>query len=375
MNKMTMLRLLFGSCFLSLSVHISAQNDHVLKHVDCVDFISIGKYHSEKGYQRLPQRYESKVRKEVWELSQNSAGISLRFSSDARTMKIKWTLQTNEKFPHMAWTGIAGLDVYVLQDDQWHFVETARPTEKTSEYLIFENKNAVRRDFLINLPLYDGVEDLHLLINNDATVYPPLTKKLLQKKGVAYYGSSIAQGACASRPGMAFTNILSRRLDRPVYNLGFSGEGTFEASIGEAMCEMDVELYVIDCNPNSDTSFIYERAVNLVKQLKACKPTVPVLLVENYIYSNDHAFPEGTMVIRNGKEKPSHVKWQKLSAAYQTLKKSGVKDLYYLEGAKLIGHDFEGTVDDSHPNDLGMMRMANELYPVVQKILNKSSSR
>ncbi|MCB0647104.1 MAG: SGNH/GDSL hydrolase family protein [Saprospiraceae bacterium] len=352
-----------------------SQKTQKLKSVDAQSLMTIGKYHDEVNFHRFPEKYKNLVREGVWELSKNSAGISIRFSSNTSTLKLKWTLETNEKFPHMAWTGIAGLDVYTLIDNKWHFIETGRPQDKTSEYLIFENKNAVRRDYLINLPLYDGVESLYLLIDETAEVMPPITDKLLKSKPIAYYGSSITQGGCASRPGMAYTNILARRLDRPFYNLGFSGEGTFDQPVGLAMCEMDVAMYVIDCNPNSDTSFIYQRAVALVQQLKSCKPNTPILLVENYIYPDDHALPWGTMVSPNSKGELVHEKWKKLRMAYETLKKTGIKQLYYLKGTDLIGADFEGNVDDSHPTDLGMFRMAENLYPVINKILKSNKSK
>ena len=174
---------------------------------------------------------------------------------------------------------------------------------------------------------------------------------LLNKKPIVHYGSSITQGGCASRPGMAYTNILARWLDRSVYNLGFSGEGTFEESVGQAICEMDVAMVIIDCNPNSDTSIIYQRAIDLVRQVRKCRPNTPILLLENYIYPDDAIFPENTPVCRDSKNKLQHRKWQKLSAAYDVLKKEKIKNLYYQKGDHLIGDDIKSIVDESHSTD------------------------
>ena len=85
---------------------------------------------------------------------------------------------------------------------------------------------------------------------------------------------------------MAFTNILSRQLDRSIINMGFSGNGTYDLPVGEAICETDAALYVIDCNPNTKTELIYDRALALVRLLKQKRPAVPVLLVEGYYYEN-----------------------------------------------------------------------------------------
>ena len=353
---------------LLVSFRVSASVDSIIYH-DAKDLAIIGKYHNEPNYHRLPAKYEAVVRKEVWELSNHSAGISVRFRSNASEMHIRWTLSKATYFPHMAWTGIGGLDLYVYENGKWNFVQTARPKGKTSEYLMFENKNGMEREYLLNLPLYDGVESVFIGVNSGATIARPKERYLLDKKPVVYYGSSIAQGASASRPGTAFTNFLARWLDRPFINLGFSGEGTFDESVGLAMCEMDVSLFVIDCNPNSDTSYITERAVKLVRQLKRCRPDLPVLLVENFIYPNHAAMPENTMLIPDGKNYFTHIKMLKLLRVYEQLQTEGVKGLYYHKGRNLIGDDGEGTVDGSHPNELGMWRIASDLLPDLKKIL------
>jgi len=189
---------------------------------------------------------------------------------------------------------------------------------------------------------------------------------------VVYYGSSIAQGGCASRPGMAFTNILSRKLDRSFINFGFSGEGTFDAAVGEAMCEINAALYVIDCNPNTEKELIYQRAIDLVKQIRKCKPNIPILLVENFLYANQRILPEKPLNNDNRRREMREDKQKELRLAFETLKKSGIKELYYQNGKDLIGDDGEATVDGVHPNDLGMMRIAEALFPELKRILKES---
>jgi len=126
------------------------------------------------------------------------------------------------------------------------------------------------------------------------------------------------------------------------------------------MSEIDAALYVIDCNPNTKTELIYERAVELVKLLKEKRPAVPVLLVEGFYYVSGFGNP---------KESDQAKKNAELDRVYKTLKKSGLKQIYYMKGDGMIGNDFEGTVDGVHPNDLGMMRMAEALEPAIKKIV------
>jgi hypothetical protein len=334
-----------------------------LKFYDGQDFTIIGKYHNEKNYVRFPQQYQTKLRKEVWGLGQNAAGISIRFRSNATDISIRWTLKDDNLFSHMAATGIKGVDLYAMVNGAWQFIQTGRPKEKTSEYVMIKNGDPVYREYLLNLPLYDGVDSVSVGINTDAAITKPVEQFLIEKKPVVYYGSSIAQGGCASRPGMAFTNIMERKLDRSIINFGFSGEGKFDSSVAEAMGEIDAALYVVDCNPNTDEPLIYERAVNLVKLLKHTKPTVPVLLVENFPFENSYFVPTA--------QRTESKKMKDLQRAYATLVQDGIKNLYYQKSAGMIGTDHEGAVDGVHPTDLGMMRIAEFLLPVISKILKK----
>lgn len=330
------------------------------KYYDGQEFTIIGKYHGEKNYVRFPQQYKNLLRKDVWDLGQHSAGMGIRFRSNASDITVRWTVSGNNSMDHMPSTGVKGIDLYAYIDDHWRYVNTGRVKGKTNEFTLVKTEGKTYREYLLNLPLYDGIESLSIGINSSAEITLPKENYLTTKNPVVYYGSSIAQGGCASRPGMAFTNILSRALDCSFINLGFSGNGTFDQSVGDAMCEIDAALYVIDCNPNTQKDLIYERAVELVKLLKKKRPDVPVLLVEGYYYENGFVKP-----LDSDAEK----KRVELRRAFKVLKGSGVKQLYYQKGDGLIGDDHEGTVDGVHPNDLGMLRMAESLEPTIRKII------
>ncbi len=331
-----------------------------LKFIDGQSLKIIGKYHSEKNYVRFPKEYENKLRKDVWDLGQNSTGISIRFRTNANEITVRWTLLEDNSMDHMAFTGIKGVDLYAWVDGRWKYINTARVKGKVNEFRLVKTSGSVYREYLMNLPLYDGIDSLSIGVNSSAELTLPAENYLIDKKPVVYYGSSIAQGGCASRPGMAFTNILERAMDRTFINMGFSGSGTFDIPVGEAMSEIDAALYVIDCNPNTQTDQIYDRAVELVKFLKQKRPEIPVLFVEAYYYVSGFGDP---------KESENEKKNIELNRAFNTLKKSGIKQIYYKKGAGLIGEDGEGTVDGVHPNDLGMMRMAEALRPSIEKLV------
>lgn len=332
-----------------------------IKFYDGHEFMIVGKLHNEKHYGRLPMKYETKVRKEVWGLGLNSAGVSVRFRTDARIIIVRWTVINDAVLPHMPATGVKGVDLYAYVNNTWQYVKTGVPQAKTSEQILLANNDGKPNEYLLNLPLYDGVDSLKIGVNEGASISKPQEKYLLEKKPVVYYGTSIAQGGCASRPGMVFTGLLSRELDRSFINLGFSGNGRIETSVGEIMCEADAALFVIDCNPNTNRELIYDRTIALVKMLKACRPDTPVLLVAG--------FPNESHYFTSDGNKSIDEKTRELQRAYDALKKSGVQKLHFQKGDDLIGKDHEGTVDGIHPTDVGMMRIAEVLLPVMRKIL------
>jgi lysophospholipase L1-like esterase len=330
-----------------------------LKFVDGQSLTIIGKYHSEKNYARFPKTYENKVRQDVWDLGQDAAGISIRFRTNAKQIVVHWTTLNDNVMDHMAFTGIKGVDLYAYLNNNWKYVNTARVKGKVNSFTLVKTDQAEFREYLLNLPLYDGIDSLSIGVNLDAEITRPVAGYLVTNKPIVYYGSSITQGGCASRPGMAFTNIIERAIDRTIINMGFSGSGTFDIPVAEAMSEIDASLYVIDCNPNTHTDQIYERAVALVKYMREKRPEVPILLVEAFHYVSGLGDP---------KKSGNAEKNIELLHAYNTLKKDGISKLYYKKADGFIGDDFEGTVDGVHPNDLGMMRIAKALEPTLTKL-------
>ena len=357
--------ILFVALYLSTSLSSArAQSDtrvDSIRYFDGHQFNIIGRYHNEKTYARFPERFKQTLRDNVWNLGQNTAGVGIRFRTNASTIVVRWTVINDANLRHMPATGVKGVDLYAHDGKEWQYVRTGFPSAKTSEATLLEKGDGITREFLINLPLYDGVEALEIGVNSSAEITSASEKLLLDKKPVVYYGTSIAQGGCASRPGLAFTSILSRELNVPFINLGFSGNGTIETSVGEAMKEIDASLYVIDCNPNTAVELIYERTIALVEQLKKTRADVPVLLVEGFLSQSNYFNPAvNETIVKKRKE---------LKRAFDALRTRGIKKVHYLTGEGLIGNDHEGTVDGIHPNDIGMLRMAQSLEPTIRKLL------
>ncbi|HID22166.1 MAG TPA: hypothetical protein EYP14_07165 [Planctomycetaceae bacterium] len=315
-------------------------------------------------YDRLPRKAEKMVRGPVWSLSRHSAGMLTRFRTNATAIRVRYRLRSGGlAMPHMPATGVSGLDLYARDGtgrDRW--LAVVRPKARNMDVMLCDGIDAPTGDALrlytLYLPLYNGVESLEIGVDR-AFRFEPVPPR--QQKPLVFYGTSILQGACASRPGMAFTSIVGRRLNRPVINLGFSGNGLMEPEVGALLCELDADIYIIDCLPNMTGDLVAARTVPLVKQLRAARPDVPILLVEDRTYA--HAS------FRRSARQRHEASRLALRKAFDRLQAEGVEGLHYLEGEDLLGKDGEATTDGSHPNDLGMMRYADAYESILRHIV------
>lgn len=313
-------------------------------------------------YDRLPARAEGVVRDPVWKLSRHSAGLCVRFSTDAPELHVRWALTSDRlAMAHMPATGVSGVDLYVQTARGWRWAAAPRPGKQLMQARLLFGLEAASRTFMLYLPLYNGVSKVEIGAPKGHPVKAAPARPKTRRKPIVFYGTSITQGGCASRTGMCHAAILGRRLDRPVINLGFSGNGRMDPEVVDLLCELDPAVYVIDCLPNMNARSVAARTVPLVKKLRQARPTTPILLVEDRTYQDAH--------VKAGRAKTNRANRAALRAAYDELEKSGIPNLAYLDGSNLLGDDGEGTVDGSHPTDLGFARQADAMEPILRRLL------
>ena len=312
-------------------------------------------------FDRLPAAAEKTVTPAVWSLSRDSAGMMVRFKTDATAIHVHYKLRKAQLgMPHMPATGVSGVDLYARDaGGKWRWVQVTRPATQEVRAEIIKGLAPGFREYAAYLPLYNGVESLEIGVPRGAT-FEGLAPRA---KPIVFYGTSITHGACASRPGMVHTAILGRRFDHPIVNLGFSGNGRMDAAVGEFLTQIDAAAYVIDCLPNMKPSDVTAKCVPLVKQLRAARPDTPIVLVEDRRMTNSWIIPASTTF-----HDENHAA---LRAAFQTLQKEGVKNLHYIPGDHLYGDDAEGATDASHANDLGFMRQADVMEPILRAALRR----
>ncbi|WP_423735983.1 SGNH/GDSL hydrolase family protein [Chitinophaga caseinilytica] len=312
-------------------------------------------------YDRLPAKAEGVVRPAVWYLSNNSAGMSLRFHSNSPEIVVKYTVKGGLQMSHMPATGVSGVDLYAKdRDGGWIWSSGTFAFGDTITYRFQNLSGNQDREYTLYLPLYNSVKWMEIYVPADKSFTPIPVRR---EKPIVVYGTSIAQGACATRPGLAWTAILQRKLDHPVINLGFSGNGQLEKEVIDLVAEIDAGLYVLDCLPNltgTPKEALMEKITAAVLQLQSKRPGVPILLTEHDGYTDELISPNR----KAESERPNLA----LNEAFKQLMAKGIKDIHLLTKNE-IGQDIESMVDGVHPNDIGMMNYANAYAKTIRKIL------
>jgi hypothetical protein len=314
-------------------------------------------------FDRLPAKAESMVRKDVWNLSKHSAGLSLRFMSNSNEVIIRYTVSGNKEMYHMPSTGVSGLDLYARSGSgPWIWAGARASFGDTIVYRYTELNQDPNREYTLYFPLYNHVNWMEISYpkGKELTLLAPQ-----KNKPIVIYGTSIAQGGCASRPGLGWTNILGRKLDMPMVNLAFSGNGRLEKEVLELIAEIDAEMYVLDCLPNLTGSEYLQgelksRLVHAITYLQSRRPGVPILLNEHAGYTNEYT----NDARRNVYQAANRI----LVEVADSLKSAGTKNIF-LQTKKDVGQDIESTVDGTHPNDIGMMQIAEAYDKRIRVIL------
>ena len=334
-----------------------------LKYYNADQFPLLGKIsdQTETRYERLPASIKNETRPPVWNLGKNTAGLAIRFNSNATSIGLKWELLQNNVMNHMTPTGIKGFDLYCLEGDDWEFVNSARPNtlDKNNQATIISNMVKKEREYLLFFPLYDGVVSLEIGIDSLSTISQPKKEIIKRDKPVICYGTSILQGGCASRAGMAHTNILMRRLNREFINLGFSGNGQLDYEIAEIMAEREAAMYILDFVPNASVEQMDEKMKNFYLIIRKKAPDTPIVFIE------DPIFPSSRYDIRMRQEVEK--KNNALHRVFNQLIDEGEKNIRLISSKEMIGDDGEATVDGIHFTDLGFLRYADYLYETIFK--------
>lgn len=350
--------------------YVDAQNLRIINHAFAGE--------TERTYARLPRYVKDSIPegRELWDRQQCSSGIGVRFATNSTRIGCKYTLYWDTHMIHMADTGLKGTDLYILEGDSvWRHVNTNRPYVKKDENgnktklvesTYVSNLDGQMHEYVIYFPLYDGIEDFSVKIDSGAVITKGRPEVINANRRIVAYGTSILQGGCASRTGMAATNIIGRELNCEVVNLGFSGEGKQDTYVARAMATIpDVDVFLLDPVPNCTEMMCDTLTYNFVKTLRTLRPDVPIVMLEGPIY------PYARYDSFFGKYLPK--KNDAFRRNYERLKAENPDNLYYVTSEGLDGPEDDGTVDGIHLTDLGFLHYANKMIPILRPLLDAHS--
>ena len=309
-------------------------------------------------YHRLPEEVGKATNPGVAGLMWHTAGGRIRFATNSPYIAIKAVMNECGTMPHITKAGQSGFDLYGYKNEKQVYIATFMPVPGlTKGYESCIGVPAEMNTYNINMPLYDGVKELYIGLAKDAEIAPAAPYKY--EKPVLYYGSSITQGGCASRPGNAYQGFIERKLDTDYINLGFSGSARGEEVICQYMASLDVSVFVVDYDHNAP-SLEHLKATHypLFKTFRDAHPETPVVFVSKPDFRGD-----ADSVARRAA----------IYETYRIAKENGDDNVYFVDGELLFAGEFRDscTVDGCHPNDLGFFRMGMVIGEAVEKILVK----
>ncbi len=321
--------------------------------------------HTSNPFQRFPDSMKDLVRKRVWDLSENPAGVYVDFETNSDEVIVKYEVNGPIEFPHMPATGVSGIDLYAMDGGSWKWVKGNYNFSDTISYKFRLNGKSTKTQnkLRLYLPLYNTVTYMEVGVKGNSN-FKNLPK--VNKKPIVVYGTSITQGACAGRPGTAWTSILSREIGIPLLNYGFSGNGRLEEEIINYLAQIEAEVFVFDCLANFTSGQglgaqqAKVRLIEGVKTIRKSHPATPIIFT-------DHAgYPHGEVYY------PEKEKYLELNLsnreAFEKLKGEGFDNIYLL-GFKELGLDQDNFIDGVHPNDAGMMKYADAYTRLLRKLV------
>jgi hypothetical protein len=312
---------------------------------------------TERHLCRLPQQTIPLANEGIQELAWHTSGGILHFRTDSSTIAIDTTLRSGLDMSHMPRSGSGGFDLFEGRGvDSTFRANVLHEHGQTQVRALFcRGLERTMREWKIYLPLYNGVQ--HLAIGLDLDGQVEAASPLQQTKPILFYGSSITQGGCASRPGNAYPAIVARRLDAHLINWGFSGSGRGEPVMAQTIAGLDLGVFVFDYDHNAPTPEHLEKTHALFfHTIRKAQPKLPVVFVSRPDFYNNPDCHQRRQIIR---------------ATYDAACAIGDQNVYFVDGETLFGETERDlcTVDGCHPNDIGFLRMADGITPVVKAAL------
>lgn len=317
--------------------------------------------HKGANFHRIDTTQHQDLPKNIKNLMTNGAGLYIAFKTNSQQISVKWCTSSSKTYPNLSAIAFEGLDLYIKQDGQWLYAGVGRPTgtkDDCQTATLVQDMGINEKECLLYLPLYDEILDLEIGIDNHATFEKFENAKSSPK--IVIYGTSITQGASASRPGLSYPARIARGLDVEIFNWGVSGSAKMEKSVSRLIGETQMDLLILDCIANCSADHIEERTKDFIKEIRHKHPQLPILAISGVVFEAGNFNLKIAADIRQRNHNfENHIQALQLQD----------KNLYWLDSEGFLGSDHEGTIDGTHPNDIGFDRMIQKIQPYLENIL------
>ena len=332
------------------------KENFVFYNIDSSPFSIHGVFKENGHYVRMPSAVARTVSKRVYELNDCTAGGRIRFMTDSKRIAIHADCFPALPRVNMPYITVTGFDLYATHSGTEQYFGTFKPPVDCNGVfediveLPFQEKTTVS----INMPLYNGVKNVYIGIEKGAHLEaaPPLLEP-----PVVYYGSSITQGGCASRPGCSYEAMLHRHLKTDYINLGFSGNAKAEEEIMHYIACLNMSVFVYDYDHNApDAEHLQRTHYRGYRIVREANPKLPILLMSKPKYYLNESDLARNKIIRS---------------TYERALAEGDKHIFFIDGRELLLPDaFEySLIDNVHPNDLGFFGMYTRMKPLIEKLV------
>lgn len=288
-----------------------------------------------------------------------TAGGRIIFKTNSANIDIEILLGKGETYPWFSLSGSVGVDVYKGIGKEKDWVKTYYPDsidDKTISVKL-ENEEDIQQ-FTLNMPLYSEVEDIQIMIDENAELYPVNSYTI--EKPIVFYGSSITQGCSATRPGTSYPDIVTRYFDANLVNLGFSSSAKGEEVMAEMIATIDMSALVMEYDHNVETVEELEMThEKFYRVIRAKHPDIPIVFLSRLtggLSCSEEEAEQRRSVIRD---------------TYESAIAKG-ENVYFIDGNELLPSETKDDyfVDGVHPNDRGMAIMAEAVIECLEKEMN-----
>ena len=318
--------------------------------------------------------YKNHMNNNIQNNNWHTSGGTIRFRTTSKTLTIMATMHhatgAGDRFTGR---GMAGFDLYTgtgtdrvyLGGRMQNFTNTSMMTESVALPEGVDGYNEI----LINMPLYSGVTNILITLDADSLIAEPLERDY--DKPILFYGSSITQGACASRPGVAFPNMVCRMLNADCRNLGYSSGAKGEDDTIAYLAQQEMCAFVMDYDHNAGLQQLKDTHYKLYKAVREAQPDLPIIMVSRPIFTPEYA---------NTPSDEDEDRIKTIESTYKKAKAAGDKNVYFINGYE----DFFPMQDEladlyssdmRHPNDTGMYYMGLAIYEVLAPVLEAQKAQ